>query len=96
MDILDRFKEALRLLNEPKTKKNKLLKAIYLGNIIKIEYKIFNSNNYDALLKMIESCLNLKVECPEEYEKPDLNQKNIKSANYLSSGCNCLRNYRFI
>ena len=79
LDILDRFKEALILLNEPKTKEDKLLKAIYLGNIIKIEYKIFNSNNYDTLLKMIESCLNLKAECPEEYEKPNLNQIIEKS-----------------
>ena len=78
LDILDRFKEALILLNEPKTKEDKLLKAIYLGNIIKIEYKIFNSNNYDTLLKMIESCLNLKAECPEEYEKPNLNQIKTK------------------
>jgi len=72
LDILDRFKEALRLLNEPKKREDKLLKAIYLGNIIKIEYKIFKSNNYDALLKMIESCINLKVQCPEGCETPGL------------------------
>ena len=72
LDILDRFKEALRLLKDPKKREDKLLKAIYLGDIIKIEYKIFNSNNYDALLKMIESCINLKVYCPEGCETPGL------------------------
>ena len=37
-----------------------------------MEYKIFNSNNYDALLKMIDSCINLKVLCPEGCETPFL------------------------
>ena len=74
LDILDRFKEALRLLNEYENEKveDKLLKAIYLGNIIKIEYKIFKSNNYDALLKMIECCINLKLKCPKGCERSDL------------------------
>ena len=26
---------------------------------------MFNSNNYDTLLKMIEDCINLKVQVPE-------------------------------
>ena len=68
LDILDRFKEALRLLNDAKRREDKLLKSVYLGNIIKMEYKVFNSNNYDALLKMIDSCINLKLECPEGCE----------------------------
>lgn len=72
LDILDRFKEALSLLNDAKKREDKLLKSIYLGNIIKMEYKIFNSNNYDALLKMIDSCINLKVLCPEGCETPFL------------------------
>ena len=72
LDILDRFKEALRYLKEPKKRADKLLKAIYIANIIKIEYKMFNSNNYDTLLKMIEKCVNLKLEVPEGCEANDL------------------------
>ena len=33
-----------------------------MANIAKIEYKMFNSNNYDALLKMIDDCINLKID----------------------------------
>ena len=61
LDILDRFKEALKLLEFSKKREEILLKAIYLANIIKIEYKMFNSNSYDSLLKMIEDCLELKL-----------------------------------
>ena len=64
IDILDRFKDALRLLENPKKKEDKLLKAIYLANIVKIEYKFFKSNDYDTLLKMIESCIELKLQVP--------------------------------
>ena len=52
--ILDKFKEALAFLKNPTKSSDKLLKAIYLANIVKIEYKMFNSNNYFSLLKMIE------------------------------------------
>ncbi len=31
-------------MNVSKKREDKLLKSIYLGNIIKMEYKIFNSN----------------------------------------------------
>ena len=65
LDILDRFKEAQLLLKDSKKREDKLLKAIYLANIIKIEYKMFNSNDYDTLLKMIEDCINLKVQVPK-------------------------------
>ena len=72
IDILDRFKEALRYLKNPIKRADKLLKAIYLANIIKIEYKMFKSNNYDILLKMIEECIRLKIEVPEGCDTPDL------------------------
>ncbi len=65
LDILDRFKDALTYVKEPKKRADKLLKAIYLANIVKIEFKMFNSNNYDTLLKMIEECVQLKVQVPE-------------------------------
>lgn len=65
IDILDRFNEALKYLENPKKKEDKMLKALYLANIIKIQYKILNSNNYGALLKMIEECINLKVQAPK-------------------------------
>ena len=65
LDILDRFKDALAFLKNPKKRADKLLKAIYLANIAKIEYKMFNSNNYDALLKMIEDCISLKLDVPQ-------------------------------
>ena len=65
LDILDRFKDALLYLKHPNKREDKLLKAIYLANIVKIEYKMFNSNNYDTLLKMIEDCIKLKVSAPE-------------------------------
>ena len=64
IDILDRFKDALAFLKNPHKRADKLLKAIYLANIAKIEYKMFNSNNYDALLKMIDDCINLKIDVP--------------------------------
>ena len=64
-DILDRFKDALTYVREPKKREDKLLKGMYLANIVKIEYKFFNSNNYDTLLKMINECVNLKVQVPE-------------------------------
>ena len=72
LDILDRFKDALRLLENPKKKADILLKAIYLANIIKIEYKIFNSNSYDTLLKMIENCIELKLQIPKGCSSPKL------------------------
>ena len=65
IDILDRFKDALAFLKNPQKRADKLLKAIYLANIVKIEYKMFNSNNYDTLLKMIEDCISLKVVVPQ-------------------------------
>ena len=65
IDILDRFKDALAFLKNPQKRADKLLKAIYLANIVKIEYKMFNSNNYDALLKMIEDCISLKIVVPK-------------------------------
>jgi hypothetical protein len=65
LDILDRFKGALLYLENPQKREDKLLKAIYLANIVKIEYKMFNSNNYDTLIKMIDDCINLKVDAPE-------------------------------
>ena len=76
LDILDRFKDALAFLKNPHKRADKLLKAIYLANIAKIEYKMFNSNNYDALLKMIEDCISLKLDvprgCGEQTEEPQL------------------------
>ena len=65
LDILDRFKDALAFLKNPHKRADKLLKAIYLANIVKIEYKMFNSNNYDALLKMIDDCIELKLDVPQ-------------------------------
>ena len=72
LDILDRFKDALLYLKNPQKRADKLLKAIYLANIVKIEYKMFNSNNYDALLKMIDDCINLKLGVPEGCSTPNL------------------------
>ena len=72
IDILDRFKDGLSFLKEPKKRADKLLKAIYIANIVKIEYKMFNSNNYDTLLKMIEDCVQLKVQVPEGCEAQNL------------------------
>ena len=68
LDILDKFKEALVFLKNPTKSSDKLLKAIYIANIVKIEYKMFNSNNYFSLLKMIEECINLKESIPEKKE----------------------------
>ena len=68
IDILDRFNEALKYLENPKKKEDKLLKALYLGNIIKIQYKIFKVKDYDTLLKMIEECINLKTQVPQGCE----------------------------
>ena len=65
IDILDRFKDALSFLKNPRKRADKLLKAIYLANIVKIEYKMFNSNNYDALLKMIDDCISFKLDVPQ-------------------------------
>ena len=65
LDILDRFKEALNFLNNSKKREDRLLKAIYLANIIKIEFKIFHSNNYNTLLEMIEDCIKLKLASPK-------------------------------
>ena len=65
LDILDRFKDALAFLKNPQKRADKLLKSIYLANIVKIEFKMFNSNNYDALLKMIEDCIELKALVPQ-------------------------------
>ena len=60
LDLLDKFKEALRYIINSNNKKDNLLKAIYYANIIKIEYKILQSIDYDSLLKMIEECISLK------------------------------------
>ena len=72
IDILDRFKDALTYVREPKKKEDKLLKGMYLANIAKIEYKFFNSNNYDTLLKMIEESINLKIQAPQGCENINL------------------------
>ena len=72
LDILDRFKEALSYLGTPFKKQDKLLKAIYLANIVKIEFKMFKSNNYDTLLKMIEDSISLKLTVPEGCGTPNL------------------------
>ena len=72
LDILDRFKDALSFVKEPKKRSDKLLKAIYLANIVKIEFKMFNSNNYDTLLKMIEDIVLYKVQAPRGCGAPDL------------------------
>ena len=45
---------------------------MYLANIVKIEYKFFNSNNYDILLKMINESINLKIQAPYGCETLDL------------------------
>ena len=62
--LLDKFKDALRYVRYPKSKIDKILKASYIANIVKIEYKLFNSNDYGTLLKMIDDCINLKAEAP--------------------------------
>ena len=72
LDILDRFKDALLFLKNPQKRADKLLKAIYLANIVKIEYKMFNSINYDTLIKMIDDCINLKINVPEGCGTPNL------------------------
>ena len=72
IDILDRFKDALTYVREPKKKEDKLLKGMYLANIAKIEYKFFNSNNYDTLLKMINESINLKIQAPQGCENINL------------------------
>jgi len=76
LDILDRFKDALLFLKNPQKRADKLLKAIYLANIVKIEFKMFNSNNYDTLIKMIEDCINLKLSVPEGCISPNLDWFN--------------------
>ena len=68
IEILDKFKEALKFLGKPETKLEKELKAKYLANIMKIEYKIFKSNDYNTLstmLKTIEECIDLKLNVPK-------------------------------
>ena len=72
IDILDRFKDALTYVREPKKKQDKLLKGMYLANIVKIEYKFFNSNNYDTLLKMCNESINLKIQVPQGCENLEL------------------------
>ena len=72
LDILDMFKEAKSSLRNPKTKADKLLKAIYLANIAKMEYKIFDSNDYDNLINMIDDCINLKLHSPQGCGSPEL------------------------
>jgi hypothetical protein len=72
IDMLDRFKDALYYLQNPKNRHDKLLKAIYIANIVKIEYIMFHSNNYDVLLKMIEECIDLKSSAPQGCEAPIL------------------------
>ena len=65
IDILDRFKDALSYLKNPKKRADKLLKAFYLANIVKIEYKMFNSKNYILLLRIINDCIKLKIDVPQ-------------------------------
>ena len=68
IEILDKFKEASKFLGKPETKLEKELKAKYLANIMKIEYKIFKSNDYNALssmLEKIEECIDLKLNVPK-------------------------------
>ena len=65
LNILDKFKNALYYVNHSRNRQEKMLKAIYLANIVKIEYKLFHSTNYDILLKMIEECINLKLQVPQ-------------------------------
>ena len=55
-------------MGKPETKLEKELKAKYLANIMKIEYKIFKSNDYNALssmLEKIEECIDLKLNVPK-------------------------------
>ena len=75
-DIFDKFSEALNYLQNPKNREEKILKAIYLANIIKIEYKIFKSNNYNVILKMIDDCFKLKFEVPGGCDSPNFNWFN--------------------
>ena len=72
LDILDRFKDALSFLKNPHKRADKLLKAIYLANIVKIEFKMFNSNNYSRLLKMVEDCISLKLDVPQGCGTPKI------------------------
>ena len=65
---MDKFQEALKLLKKPKAKSEKQLKAVYLANIMKIEFKILKSNKYKDLLKMLETIekyIDLKLEVPK-------------------------------
>ena len=66
LKILDKFKEALRYLKDSKNKEDNLLKSIYYANIIKIEYVIFKSNNYESLLRMIQQCISLKEDSDDQ------------------------------
>ena len=68
--VLDKFKDAINLLETPKNRNDKLLKAMYLANVVKIEYKIFESDDYDKLLKIAEDSINLKAQAPEGCETP--------------------------
>ena len=72
LNILDKFKEALAFLKNPRRSIDKLLKAMYLANIVKIEYKMFNSTNYFSLLKMIEECINLKESIPKKNDNDNI------------------------
>ena len=72
INILDRFKDALKYLEFSNKRADKLLKAIYLANIVKIEFKIFNSTNYDALLKMANDSIELKAQAPMGCCAPEL------------------------
>ena len=71
INILDRFKDALKYLKFSDKRADKLLKAIYLANIVKIEYKIFNSTNYDSLLKNANESIELRVQVPMGCGAPD-------------------------
>ena len=62
LDILDRFKEGLFYVNIPIEEEDKFLKAMYLTNIVKFEFIMFHSNEYDKLLEMINDCEKLKNE----------------------------------
>ena len=64
-NISDKFREGLRYLKDSNSQEQHLLKAIYLANIIKIEYIMLKSDDYETLLKMIDSCIKEKEFCKE-------------------------------
>ena len=60
LHISDKFREGLRYLKDSNSQEQHLLKAIYYANIIKIEYIMLKSDDYETLLKMIDSCIKEK------------------------------------